>query len=208
MLRKIGTDVPVVASLVGRRVAEFAEMTDMLDGLVSAFEINLSCPNARGFDVGNDARLTYDIVRSVRRRTDKPVFAKVFYHHVAAGKSGAVGQAARAGCDAITAINAVPAAAIGPDGAPVFGCDAGGLSGPPIRPVALRAVLAVRNMYPDAPVIGCGGITTASDARQFLQAGACAVQVGSHAMANGVAVLGGIARGLGYDTAAAASAPP
>lgn len=224
---------PLVASLAGTKAPEFAEMIEALDAggaNVSAFEVNLSCPNARGFDVGGDPLLVSRIVEAAKRAAKgRPVFAKVAFHHVLAASmmtmpdgapvperidttvdgrchytwgsnddalqpEDAVSAAVRAGCGGITAINAVPATAFDAGGAPAFGSPhAGGLSGPPVRPMALRAVCVIRDRYPDVPVIGCGGISSGGDAVRFLGAGASAVQVGSHAMVNGVQVLGEIA---------------
>lgn len=189
----VTVDYPIVASLAGHTPTDFTEMIGVLDAAVDAFELNLSCPNAKNFDVGNDSQLASDMTKAAVACTDKPIFVKIAYHHVISSLDSVV----NAGCDGIVAINTIPATAVSPrQGNPIFGVNAGGLSGPPIKPIAMRAVCDILDRYPDMPVIGCGGITSSEDAAEFLQAGAAAVQVGSHAMVHGVQVLGEIAEGL------------
>ena len=124
-------------------------------------------------------------VAAAKRATDLPIFVKVGY-----GMDAAVGAAVSAGADGITAVNTVPGLDAGP---PVR---SGGLSGPPLLPMALWMVRRIASKY-DVPVIGCGGVSTWRDAARHMDAGAAAVQVGTAAM-NGLHVLGDVASGLAW----------
>lgn len=178
---KDGYDVPTIISLVGSSEGEFESMIDEFDGCsVTAYEINLSCPHVArvGLDVGDDPDLVARIVSAVKKRASGiPVLAKVGLgttHYIQT-----VGSAIKGGADGITAINTIRAMAIDAQTQrPVLSNRIGGLSGTPIKPVALRCVYEIASRY-DIPVIGCGGISTWEDAVEFILAGACAVQVGS-----------------------------
>jgi dihydroorotate dehydrogenase (NAD+) catalytic subunit len=167
--------VTVVVSVAGRSLGEYAELARRVGRApgVAAVEVNVSAPAADGSGVF-DVREPFHAggaVAAVRRELprDLPVLAKLRSDLVR------VVEAARtvvdAGAAAVVVGNALPAGL--PDGRP------GGLSGPAIRPLALRCVAEVRAHLPDVEVIGCGGISTADDARTFLAAGATAVQVGT-----------------------------
>ena len=182
-------DYPVIVSLAGTEVFGFELMVKEFEG-ASGFEINLSCPNVSGFDVGDNPDLVSNIVKTVKRCTDMPVFVKIGHHMTEAAR-----VAADEGIDGIVAINAIPAMAIDPEtGLSVFGPNEGGLSGPPIKPVGLRTVHNLAGRF-DVPIIGCGGISTWPDAADYITVGATAVQVGSAAMQD-VSVLGRISAGL------------
>lgn len=182
-------DYPVIVSMAGTEVVGFELMVDTF-ACASGFEINLSCPNVPGFDVGDNPGLVGDIVKSVKHCTDVPVFAKIGHHMVEAARA-----AADEGIDGIVAINSIPAMEINPETKlPIFSSGAGGLSGPPIKPVGLRTVHDLAGTL-DVQIIGCGGISTWQDAADYITAGATAVQVGSAAM-NDVSVLGRISHGL------------
>ena len=183
-------DYPVIVSLAGSMPDEFTEMARLF-GAAAAFELNASCPNAEGYDMGQDPRLTGDVVSAVKSCTDLPVFVKV-----GVNMEGAVKAAVDAGADGITAINTIPAMHMDPaTGRPTFRNRRCGLSGPPIRPIALNEVYRVAHTH-GVPVMGCGGVGSGADALSFIQAGAWAVQVGSAAMMNGVDMLGRIATDL------------
>ena len=108
----------------------------------------------------------------------------------------AVGAAVNEGVDGVVAINSIPATEIDPKTKlPMFGRNAGGLSGPPIKPIGLRAVHDLSARF-NVPIIGCGGITTWHDAADYMAVGATTVQVGSAAMDNDMDVLGRIRDGL------------
>lgn len=192
--RRLGhPDYPVIVSLAGSIPEDFQVMTRLFDGAVAGFELNMSCPNVDGFghDIGDDPSLARQVVEIVKDETGAPVFVKIGYHMAASAQA-----AVNAGADGITAINTVPATFVDPSTKkPIFGHRAGGLSGPPIKPIALRAVDDLVTKYKGVPVIGCGGISDWRDAAEFLEIGASAVQVGTAAM-NDPSALGRIARGL------------
>ncbi len=173
--------VPIIVSLVGSAEGEFESMIDEFDGCrVTAYEINLSCPHVArvGLDVGDDPDLVTRIMAAVKKKAaGTPVLAKVGLgttHYIRT-----VGSAIEGGADGITAINTIRAMAIDAQTQrPILSNKIGGLSGTPIKPVALRCVYEIASRY-DTPVVGCGGISTWEDAVEFILAGACAVQVGS-----------------------------
>ena len=184
-------DYPVIVSLAGSLPDDFVRMAGMFRG-AAAFELNISCPNVDGpLDApGQDPVLTGEVVSAVKGRVDVPVFVKVGIN-----MREAVRAAVDAGVDGVTAINTVPAMKIDVDtGKPLFKNGRCGLSGPPIRPIALNEVYHIAAGY-GTPVIGCGGVSSGEDALAFMQAGAWAVQVGSAAM-DEPAILGRIADGL------------
>ena len=173
-------NVPIIVSLVGSVPEEFETMIAQFeDCRVTAYELNLSCPHVAkvGLEVGDDPELVEGIVKAVKNATDVPVIAKVGLgttHYL-----DTVGTAIGAGIDAITAINTVRAMAIDvKTQRPILSNKFGGLSGTPIKQIALRCVYEISSKY-DIPVVGCGGISSWEDAVEFILAGACAVQVGS-----------------------------
>ena len=185
-------DYPTIVSLAGSKPSEFESMTRLFKH-ASAFELDMSCPNVNGVgvDVGDDPALVDDIIHATKISTDVPIFVKIGHHMVQSAMS-----AVKAGSDGITAINTVPATSVDSanTGNTVFEPHVGGLSGPPIKHIALRTVHDLADMC-DVPIIGCGGISNWQDAVEFLMAGATAVQIGSAAM-NDLSVLGKIANGV------------
>jgi dihydroorotate dehydrogenase (NAD+) catalytic subunit len=171
----------IILSVSGRTVEEFAELVRRLDALprVDAFELNISCPNvSHGMDFATDPALTEKVVRLCRAATARPVFAKLSPNVT---DVVAIAKAAReGGADGISAINTLRGMAIDwKRRAPCIGAVTGGLSGPAIKPVALRIVWEIASALPGVPVIGIGGITTADDVLEYMVAGASAVQVGT-----------------------------
>lgn len=173
-------NVPIIVSLVGSVPEEFETMIAQFENCrVTAYELNLSCPHVAkvGLEVGDDPRLVKSIVRTVKSATDVPVIAKVGLgttHYL-----DTVGTAIGAGIDAITAINTIRAMAIDvKTQRPILSNKFGGLSGTPIKQIALRCIYEISSEY-DIPIVGCGGISSWEDAVEFILAGACAVQVGS-----------------------------
>ena len=173
-------DVPIMVSLVGSIPEDFEYMVKQFEKCkVTAYELNLSCPHVAkvGLEVGDDPELVKKIVTSVKNTTDTPVIAKVGLgttHYL-----NTVGVAIDSGIDAITAINTVRAMAIDVyTKRPILSNKYGGLSGTPIKHIALRCVYEISSKY-DIPIIGCGGISTWEDAVEFILAGASAVQIGS-----------------------------
>lgn len=193
---------PVVASLVGSAESDFERIIGAFEGAcgrggIAAYELNLSCPHVArvGLEVGDDPDLVGRIVAASARSTDAPVIAKVGLgttHFVRTAEA-----AAAAGASAVTAINTVRAMMIDVRArAPVLSNRVGGLSGAPIRPVAVRCVYELAAAL-DIPVIGCGGVSGWEDAAEFILAGACAVQVGSAVSGpGGAGVFGRINDGL------------
>lgn len=171
-----------VVSIAGDTVDDFVQVARRLRGVegVHAVEINLSCPNVehRGLVFALDADASAALVRGVRRVCDVPVLAKL-----SADASDVVGvarAAVDAGADGLTLINTVLGMAIDPvSGRPELANTYGGLSGPAIRPIAVRVVHQVHHAMPEVPIVGCGGVRSVEDVVQFLRAGASAVAVGT-----------------------------
>ncbi|MDX1441018.1 MAG: dihydroorotate dehydrogenase [Nitrosopumilaceae archaeon] len=173
-------DVPIIVSLVGSIPEDFEFMVKEFSNCnLAGFELNLSCPHVArvGLEVGDDPELVKKIVTTVKKSTNVPVIAKVGLgttHYLET-----VGAAIESGIDAITAINTVRAMAIDAETQrPILSNKFGGLSGIPIKPIALRCVYEISSKY-EIPIIGCGGISTWEDAVEFFLAGASAIQLGS-----------------------------
>lgn len=173
-------DVPIIVSLVGSTEDDFDFMVKQFENVkVLAYELNLSCPHVAkvGLEVGDDPELVKKIVKKVKSVTTVPVIAKVGLgttHYL-----DTVAAACDAGIDAITAINTLRAMAIDVETQrPILSNKIGGLSGTPIKPIAVRCVYEISSEY-KIPIIGCGGISNWKDAVEFLLAGASAVQIGS-----------------------------
>ncbi|WP_297441765.1 dihydroorotate dehydrogenase [Nitrosopumilus sp.] len=190
-------DVPIIVSLVGSIPSDFESMIKEFEKCkVKAYELNLSCPHVAkvGLEVGDDPGLVKEIVSTVKKSTNVPVIAKV-----GLGTSNylnTVSTAIDSGIDAITAINTVRAMAIDVETKrPILSNKFGGLSGTPIKPIALRCVYEISSQY-DIPIIGCGGISSWEDAVEFFLAGASAVQLGSAIGDNWVGVFDDINKGI------------
>jgi dihydroorotate dehydrogenase (NAD+) catalytic subunit len=193
--------VPVVVNISGDTVEEYGELAARLEGVagVSALELNISCPNVDvgGMEFGQDAALAAAVTRRVLRETSLPVIVKLTPNVT---DVVAIARAvAEAGADAVTVINTVQGIAIDlGERRPVLSSVFGGLSGPAIKPIALRMIYQVAAAV-DIPIIGCGGISSGLDAVEFIMAGATAVQVGTATFLNPLApieVLEGIERFL------------
>lgn len=174
----------VIVNIAGLAPEEFGELAQRLvHPRIDALELNLSCPNVKegGVLFGQSPRLVERITRLVRRSTTKPVIVKLtgnFVDPVETAKAAAAG-----GADAVTLINTLHALVLNPDGSRFLGGRTGGMSGPALKPFALFCVERVATAVGVA-VIGCGGIMSGQDARDFLNAGACMVQVGSASLRN------------------------
>ncbi len=183
--------VPVIVSILGATVDEYGEVASRLDGVenVSAIEVNISSPNAKrgGMEFGQEADTAAAVTTSVVQHTTLPVIVKLTPNVTD------IVEIARAvvdaGADALCVINTLQAMAIdATTRAPVIGSTFSGLSGPAIKPVALRMVYQVASAM-NVPIIGCGGVQSGRDAAEFLLAGASAVQVGTATFANPSAPL-------------------
>jgi dihydroorotate dehydrogenase (NAD+) catalytic subunit len=177
-LRAVST--PVIVNIAGETVDDFAELAGEIgeqEG-VAAIELNISCPNvAHGLDFSVDPFQAEAVLRAARRATTLPLFAKLSPN---VSDIGLIARAVEAGgADAVSAVNTFVGMAINiHTRRPRLSNGTGGLSGPAIKPLALRAVYRCAQSV-GIPVIGIGGITTGEDAIEFLLAGASAVQVGT-----------------------------
>lgn len=175
---------PVVISFAGENADDYVSMAQSLesacnqDGSIVAFEMNISCPNvAHGTDFGKDPALCEKLVSSVRKAISMPLFVKLTPN---VSDITVIAKAAQnGGADAVCLINTVLGMAIDwKNRRPRLGNRMGGLSGPAIKPIALRMVYQVAHAV-TIPVIGIGGIETIDDAMEFLVAGATAIEVGT-----------------------------
>ncbi len=171
----------VLVNICGSTIDEYADIARILDNAegVDAIELNISCPNIKtgGMMFGCSLQGTYDVVAAVRRVTRLPVIPKLTPNVTDVASFAAAAR--DAGADAVSLVNTFLAMAINVETRrPVLSNVVGGLSGPAIRPIAVRMVHECRQAV-DLPIIGMGGIMTASDALEFIIAGATAVQVGT-----------------------------
>lgn len=177
-LRTLNT--AIVVSIAGKSREEFVELAGRVEaaGGASAIELNISCPNVSGgVDFGTDPVLCEQVVGSVRQRCSLPLLAKLTPN---VSRIADVAKAAEAaGADAVCCINTLLGMAVDwRERKPLLGNVLGGLSGPAIKPVALRCVYQVARAV-KIPVVGIGGIATIDDCMEFLAAGATAIQVGT-----------------------------
>lgn len=189
--------VPTIVSIYGFSAEEFAEVAENAVKLgADALELNVSCPHVEkaGAEIGCDASLLAEVVEKVKERVDKPVLVKLTPNVADIGEIA--GAAVEAGADAITAVNTVKAMAIEIEtGRPLLANKFGGLSGPAIKPIAVRCVYDVYRAV-DVPVIGCGGITSWQDAVEILMAGASAVQIGTAIAYKGLEIFRNVTSGI------------
>ena len=188
---------PLIISLVGSDESEFSVIANKFKNLnILGFELNLSCPHVEkmGMEIGDDVNLVYDIIKSIKRDTTKPLFVKV-----GLGKSDIIEVAKiaeSAGADGITAINTLRAMKIDIETrCPVLENKIGGLSGRAIKPLGVRCVYELSKSL-RIPIIGCGGIMTYEDVIEYMMAGASAIQIGSLIGLKGIYSIGKIIRGL------------
>ena len=179
-------DVPIIVNIFGTTTEEYARVAERLSGVegISALEINISCPNVRkgGMAFGSEPEMAAAVVKAVRRATELPLITKLSPNVT---RIEQIAQAVTdAGSDILSCINTVAAMAVDiVSRRPRLGSLVGGLSGPAIKPIALRCVYEVVQAV-DKPVIGIGGITSAKDALEFLLVGARAVQIGTANLIN------------------------
>ncbi|HKD17227.1 MAG TPA: dihydroorotate dehydrogenase [Thermoanaerobaculia bacterium] len=179
-LRALGATV--IANVWGDLEEDYVTVVRALEGAegIAAVELNISCPNVRqgGMLFGNSPPLTRSLVAKVRAATQRPLIVKLSPNAPDLVESA---RAAReAGADVLSLVNTFVGMAIDPETArPRISFGTGGLSGPAIRPLAVRMVYQVAKALPDVPLMGIGGIAELSDVLEFLAAGATAVQVGT-----------------------------
>jgi len=172
---------PVIANIYGKRIEDYAALAARLDPVpgVAGVEVNISCPNVRagGIAFGIDPKSAAKVTRAVKDQTSKLVIVKLSPNVSSISEIAASVEAA--GADAVSLINTITGMAIDiKTRKPVLGNIIGGLSGPAIRPVALRMVWEASRAV-DIPVIGIGGIVSYEDAIAFMIAGASAVEIGT-----------------------------
>ena len=183
-LRTVNT--PAIANFFGYTSEEYAELAFRLDAIpeIAALEVNISCPNVKqgGIVFGTDPKCAFDVVSACRKVTTKPLIVKLSPNVT---DVVAMAQAcADAGADALSLINTLTGMAIDLQRRkPVLANVTGGFSGPAIKPIALRMVWQVARAV-KLPIIGIGGIMNATDALEFILAGATAVQVGTASFIN------------------------
>ena len=173
--------IPVIVNIFGTTLSEYGEVAKRLDGVegIAGLEINISCPNIKrgGISFGTDPKEVYKVVNKVRKSSSLPILAKLSPNLTDITE---IAQSAEeAGADAISLINTLTGMAVDVETkTPKLGNITGGLSGPAIKPVALRMVWEVyRKVH--IPVVGVGGIVNAQDALEFIIVGASAVQIGT-----------------------------
>ncbi|MHC1627362.1 MAG: dihydroorotate dehydrogenase [Candidatus Nezhaarchaeales archaeon] len=188
--------IPLIFSIAGFDVKDYAKAAEMIteQGLSKALELNLSCPHVERTRLfSEDPKLTARVVKAVCDVTSLPVFVKI---GLTTDLAKIVEVAIKHGASAITAINTIRAMAIDIEAKkPVLTAKYGGLSGPAIKPIALRVVYELYEEF-KIPIIGVGGITKWEDVVEFLMAGATAVQVGSIVYKRGLRVFKELLDGL------------
>lgn len=189
--------IPVIVSIYGFSSEEFGKVAEIAVDLgADALELNVSCPHVKkaGAEIGCDQSLLAEVVNEVKVKVDKPVIVKLTPN--VADVCEMARTAVEAGADAITAVNTVKGMAIEIETLrPILANKFGGLSGPAIKPIAVRAVYDIYQAV-DVPVIGCGGITSWQDAVEFMLAGALAVQIGTAIAFEGLEVFRSVSEGI------------
>ncbi len=188
---------PLVVSVFGYSAQEYAGVAKKAASAgADAVELNVSCPHVRqtGAEIGQDPKILKEVVENVKAVIDVPLIVKLSPN---VSDIALLGRAAvEAGADALTAVNTLKAVAIDVETTrPVLANVKGGLSGAAVKPVALRCVWDIFEELPDVPIIGCGGISSWSDAVEFFLAGASAVQIGS-AVAFDEGIFNAVNRGV------------
>ncbi|MDB5350279.1 MAG: dihydroorotate dehydrogenase family protein [Planctomycetota bacterium] len=183
-LRTVGT--AVIANIAGEDEDQFVRMATRLgqESGIAAIELNVSCPNvSHGLDLGIDARSVGRLVSRVRAACPQPIIAKLTPNVTDIVAIAA--SAAEGGADAVSLVNTFRGLVVDwKRRRPVLANDLGGLSGPAIKPLALRMIWEVARALPTLPIMGIGGISNAGDAMEFLLAGATAIQVGTATFAD------------------------
>lgn len=194
-VRKAG--VRVIASVFGFDAEEFAEAASAGEQAgAMAIELNVSCPHVEevGIEIGQSPRRVGEVVKAVKKRVRIPVIAKLTPNVTSIQEIAMAAETA--GADALSAVNTALGMAIDVEaGRPILGGVLGGLSGPALHPIAVRAVYQVKEAV-KIPIVGVGGISDWKDALEFLMAGASAVEVGTAVAYKGIGVFEEINRGI------------
>jgi dihydroorotate dehydrogenase (NAD+) catalytic subunit len=196
-LKHWNSQTRVIASIYGGSLKDFIHTVEMISQAdIDAIELNVSCPHVKkmGLEVGQDPALLGEIVESVKSVVVCPVFTKLSPNTSNIQRLASIVEAA--GGDAVVAVNTLRAMAINIEtGRPILGNRVGGLSGPALKPVALRCVYEIAQTV-SIPVIGCGGIMTWQDVIEYFYAGAQAVQIGSAIAYRDLEVFDEITKGI------------
>jgi dihydroorotate dehydrogenase (NAD+) catalytic subunit len=188
------SNVPAIASIFGATADEFVEVAKGLPG-AAAYELNVSCPHAKGYgmQLGTDPALVKSVTKAVKDATKAQVWVKLTPNVTDIRDIGLAAQ--EGGADAVVAINTIKAMAIDIEtGYPLLGNINGGLSGPAIKPVAVKCVYDLYSEL-DIPVIGAGGVSNWADAVELMMAGATAVEIGS-AVYDDISIFASVSMGL------------
>lgn len=191
-----GKRLPVIVSIFGGGPVEFGRVTELLDNNdFLAYELNLSCPHVEGVgtEIGHDPAVVASVVRAVREKTKKPIFAKLSAntHRMVEVAKAAIDS----GANGLTAINTMRAMTIEVETRrPTLTHKFGGLSGAAIRPIAVARIYELYENF-RVPIIGCGGVSTWEHAVEMFLAGASAIEVGT-ALYGGYAIFDGINAGI------------
>ncbi len=178
-LEKLST--PTVVNIYGTCIEEYQALAARVEEIagIRAIEVNISCPNVKagGISFGVDEKAAYEVICAVRQKTTKPLWVKLSPNVADIVRIAKAVE--EAGADAVSLINTITGMAIDIESrTPKLANVTGGLSGPAIKPIALRMVWQTA-VTVKIPVVGIGGIVTATDALEFLIAGASAVEVGT-----------------------------
>jgi len=189
--------VPLIVSVYGFSAKEYTKVAKKaVDAGADALELNVSCPHVKetGSEIGQNPKVLAEVVCKVKASVDKPVFVKLSPNVTSI--TAIAEAAAKAGADALTLINTVRAMAIDTETAmPILSNRIGGLSGPAIKPLAVRCVYEAYESV-KVPIIGCGGVSNWQDAVEFMLAGAVAVQIGTAIATEGTSVFRKVANGI------------
>lgn len=190
-------NVPIIVSVYGFSAEEYAIVsTKAAESGGDAVELNVSCPHVEetGSEVGQCAKVLREVTAKVKAAVNTPVLVKLTPN--VTDICDVAETAVRAGADAITVMNTIKAMAIDTETAlPILSNKYGGLSGPAIKPVALKCVYDIYDSV-KVPLIGCGGVRSWRDAVEFMLAGATAVQIGTAVALEGPGVFKSVARGI------------
>lgn len=191
-----GIDFPLVVSIYGKAPEDYGTLVKKFASIGSAYELNISCPNVAGKLISTDPDLTAQTVAAAKKQTKKPIFAKLTPNVTDIAPIAKAAE--KAGADAITAINTLgPGMVIDINlRKPVLTNKRGGLSGPPIKPIAVRCVYDIFEAV-KIPIIGLGGVNSAEDAIELILAGATCVGIGSAIAYQDLPAFKAISAGIG-----------
>lgn len=197
-LEKVERSTPTITSIYGSSGEDFAQIAAKIENYADLIELNVSCPHAQkgcGASIGEDPNFTGDIVKAVKKVTDIPIIVKLTPNVTDIVEIAR--SAEKAGCDGLTLINSLgPGLKIDIETAnPILSNKFGGMSGPAIKPIALRCVYDTYDAV-KIPIIGVGGIADYRDAIEFLFAGALCVQIGTAIMFKGPSIFKEINLGI------------